>query len=72
MPKCDENLTSRPGETGAGTPQCDGLRPYTKPALQRVSLRAEEVLAFGCKTTGGSGGVNLAICGLSSCATIGS
>jgi hypothetical protein len=30
----------------------DGKQPYEKPELVAIELKAEEVLAVGCKTTG--------------------
>lgn len=44
-------------------------RPYEAPQLARVDLKADEVLAIGCKTDGLGGGVNAPICVLNGCAT---
>lgn len=48
-------------------------RPYQPPRLRTIEIAADEVLAVGCKTSGGSINVGVPGCGIyNSCATEGS
>jgi hypothetical protein len=49
-------------------------KPYTKPELRRVTLKAEESLVAGCKTvsTSSSGGPVGGPCDITSCFNVGS
>ena len=46
--------------------------PYEKPHLHTIELAAEEVLAVGCKLSGGPGGPIGANCTASACFSAGS
>jgi hypothetical protein len=46
-------------------------RPYTKPSIVRVELRAEEAVLGACKTASGNG-PGLAQCSLTACSSIAS
>ncbi|HUL77402.1 MAG TPA: hypothetical protein VL691_09085 [Vicinamibacteria bacterium] len=41
----------------------ESREPYEKPELVVIDLKAEEVLAVGCKTVGRSGVGNFPVCG---------
>jgi len=45
---------------------------YEKPKLRVIELKAEEVMAGGCKITGGGSAVGGATCTANSCAGAGS
>ncbi len=47
-------------------------RPYVKPKLSKVQLRADEQVLGNCKTSGSSGPGNTGNCGTIPCNTIGS
>lgn len=48
-------------------------KKYTKPFLRRIELATDEVLATGCKTSGGRAWPGLPDCGLvNSCVSSGS
>ena len=44
-----------PSTSASGVPEKPARRPYTKPSIVRVELRAEEAVLGACKTASSNG-----------------